>query len=117
MSMGARKKILVVEIDDFLRSAFETFCSSYAPTLAVSNAKDAIDALDLDFSIVVIGIHHDDSGLAVLEKIRERRANLPVLVVTRDASIDISPRARELKADILPYPITQRILKSFSAKR
>jgi DNA-binding NarL/FixJ family response regulator len=114
MATGTRKNILVVEGDNFLRAALEMFCSGYAPTLAVSNARDAIDALNMDLVAVILGAHHaDGSGLTLLEKIRERRDELPVLVLTRDVSADLSERAQQLGANILLKSDGSTRLESF----
>ena len=114
MATGRRGNILVVEGDSFLRAALEIFCSGYAPTLALSSASDATDSFNLDLLAVIIGVHHSDgAGWALLEKIRERQPELPVLMVTRNVSADLSERARELGASILLKSDSSTRLKNF----
>jgi CheY-like chemotaxis protein len=109
-----RGAILVVEDDDFMRRAIERYCASYAPTVAVSTVRDAINALDRNLIAAVLDVElPDGSGLTVLEKLREQNPILPVLVLTGNVTAEVASRAYELGAEFLSKSDDSTRLKDF----
>ncbi|MBN1656034.1 MAG: response regulator [Deltaproteobacteria bacterium] len=108
------KQILIVEDDEFMLRALERFCSAYGQTVAVSTVRDALKALDRELAAVVLDVKlPDGSGLTVLEKIREKQADLPVLVLTGLDPTDIEEQALSLKAEFLSKSDDSSKLKDF----
>jgi len=112
-----RRAILVVEDDDVMRRALERYCASYAPTVAVSTVRDAINSLDRDLMAAVVDVHlTDGSGLTVLEKLREQNPILPVLVLTGNVTADVASRAYEFGAEFLSKSDDSTRLKDFLSR-
>lgn len=108
------QRILIVEDDEFMLRALERFCSSYGQTIAVSTVKDATKAVDRRLSAVILDVKlPDGSGLTVLEKLRQQKSNVPVLVLTGLDPSDIEERAHDLQAEFLSKSDDSSKLKDF----
>ena len=99
--MRSARSILIVEDEHALGNALCQVVRrvGHLPELAASGAA-ALDAFDGGaFAAVVLDIGLPDrSGLEILEELRARNPDLPVLVITAHATLDHAIRARQLGA-------------------
>ena len=104
--------ILIIEDEHALGTAlsFAVRRGGHIPTL-VASGQAGLQALKQQaFDAVVLDIGLPDvSGLKVLEKVREKSASLPVLVITAHATLDHAISAQKLGAtQYLPKPLDLR---------
>ncbi len=101
------RKILIVEDDDFFRSAIKTFLSKQYQVLEAENGKIAQEilaqeALDLVLSDIQMPICN---GIELLEWSRKFRPNTPFILMTGFSEILETQKAHDLGAkDFIPKP-------------
>jgi DNA-binding response OmpR family regulator len=108
------RKILIVEDDEFMLRALERFCANYGQATVAATLRDAKKAIEEDVAAVILDIGlPDGSGLTLLETLREKGRDTPVLVLTGLDPVDIAERVRELKAELLLKSDDSSKLKDF----
>lgn len=116
MSVNATPTVLIVDddpdISKMLRRFFET--SGYAVITAETGAKAVQAATGQAVSVVLLDLGlPDDSGLAVLNKIKQAKPGLPIIMVTGDNDEEVAQKAVELGAwDYVTKPIDLEFLRN-----
>ncbi len=123
MAKGKRSAILVIEGDEFIRRAIETYCAGFAPTVSVATFTAALDALegfdgiDRDLLAVVMGMQPGDgSGSIALDEIRRRHPEIPVLIRVVRITCNIARLAARHRAELLGQFDTLSRLDQFIAR-
>lgn len=83
-----------------------------AATTAEAERMDGMDSLSaafIDFNMP------DEDGLALAARLRARRTDLPIAIVSANAQIDVLQRARELGAVFLEKPVSRDAIDGFAA--
>jgi DNA-binding response OmpR family regulator len=110
----ADRKILIVEDDEFMLRALERYCANYGQSVVSTTLKDAEKAIEQDLAAIILDIGlPDGSGLTLLETLREKGRDTPVLVLTGLDPVDIAERVRELRAELLLKSDDSSKLKEF----
>ncbi len=114
MKMASNKTgILLVEDDHSLARVYQEYMRNDPYTLTlVDNGGDALEALpQAEIGCVILDLHLPDmSGFEILEKSRELRPGLPVVVITARGSIDTAVKAMQAGA-------ADFVIKPFKADR
>ena len=103
-------RILVIDDDENIRGTLEEFISLNG--YAVDSARDGATGIDLlgrdHYDLVLCDLRMPGvDGMAVIEWIRETRPELPVIVMTGNATVESSIRALRLRTDdFLVKPFT-----------
>lgn len=106
--MGARKTVLVVAPLELARelsatvaeAGYEVACEVTAPEAIASLVDRRVDA------VLVLRDLTGESGLAVLEHLRETESDTPVVLLTTTPSAEAAARALEAGADdVCPWPL------------
>ncbi|MBI4612437.1 MAG: response regulator [Planctomycetes bacterium] len=93
----AKPKILLVDDDPGIRRMLGDYLSDSYTVLAASNAAEAARLWTLDLALMIVDISMPGaSGLDLVEALRKRSSNVPVLIVTAYASPEHVRRARAL---------------------
>ncbi|RMH80525.1 MAG: sigma-54-dependent Fis family transcriptional regulator [Calditrichaeota bacterium] len=105
----AEKTILVVDDDPAIRYAFQqTFPAPTYHTVTVEGGKEALQTIEKSLPALIfldIAMPGMD-GLAVLETIKERHPDLPVVIITGYGTMQTAIRAMQLGAyDYLTKPL------------
>jgi PAS domain S-box-containing protein len=109
-----KEKILIIDDEETIRFAFDTHLSKEGH--GVTTAADynaAISAMDSDNFDVIFAdiILPDRSGIDILEEVKKRGLNCPVIMITGEPNIDTSAKALRLGAfDYLTKPIRKENL-------
>ena len=97
-----KKKVCIVDDDPKIVYAFRMILENKGyEVVSCSNGKEIIDLLNdsIDFQVIFLDIAMPDiSGLIVLEEIRHRNLNIPVVVITGFGTMDTAIKAIQLGA-------------------
>lgn len=87
---ASRRKVLFVEDESALRSMYERFFASRYDMAFASNGTEALSQLaDFAPNVLVLDLRLPDTdGVALLQRIRTTRPDLPVVVTTAYASME-----------------------------
>jgi two-component system, OmpR family, alkaline phosphatase synthesis response regulator PhoP len=123
MDLQNKKKLLLVEDDVFLVNMYKSKLEDEGYDLLVANngeeglflaQKEEIDLLILDLMLPKM------SGVVLLEKLRETKPDLPVLILTNltdeeEAKKTLSLGVKEfvVKSDITPNQLVEKISEYF----
>ena len=89
--MGCEMRILVVEDERMLAGFLEEAlrAEGYVPTVAHDGDEGASEAVSGDYALVLLDLMLPGrSGLEVLDAIRARKPELPVIVVTAQGAVE-----------------------------
>jgi PAS domain S-box-containing protein len=107
-------KVLVIDDEETIRFAFESFLSDEGHTVAVAESCEkaltilAGSAFDLIFADIILG---GRTGIEVLRFAREWCPGCPVVMITGQPSLETASEAVRLGAfDYIPKPVRQRTL-------
>jgi PAS domain S-box-containing protein len=107
-------KILVVDDEETIRFAFESFLTDAGHAVALAASVDeaqrviAESAFDLVFADIILD---DRTGIEVLRAVREGRSSCPVVMITGHPTLETASEAVRLGAfDYVPKPVRQRTL-------
>src|SRR5436190_8859346 len=107
--MATRLEVLVVDDEPAIREVLSLRISDWGHAVrAVGDATDAIREIDTRSPHLVLCdvLLPGSSGLAVLHRIRERDARIPVVMITAHATIDTAVEAMKSGAtDFLTKPL------------
>lgn len=107
-------RILVVDDEDSIRWTFENFLSEEGyKVFTARNYNEAISMLsDEEFDLVFADIILEDmTGVDILRKVREKKLNCPVIMITGEPNIETASDALRLGAfDYIPKPVRQDTL-------
>ena len=108
-------RLLVVEdeqrIVDVLKDGLETAGFSVDDVSTASNAKSALRDISYDAAVLDLGLP-DGDGLEVLKSLRDRGAQLPVLILTARDAVEDRVRGLDAGADdylIKPFAIKELV--------
>ncbi|OGC94745.1 MAG: hypothetical protein A2W25_15855 [candidate division Zixibacteria bacterium RBG_16_53_22] len=96
-----KKSVLVVDDDPQIITALGECLGNfdYSMQVATNGAEALIKAADPDLSLVMLDVNLPDySGLELLNKIKEKNANLPVIIMTGFVSTEAAIEAMKLGA-------------------
>jgi DNA-binding NarL/FixJ family response regulator len=114
--VSAREKILIVEDEPVLSASLVRATETYFAPLTASSKAAAIGALDrgeqLVAAIVDVGLP-DGDGLDVVQKLRDRHANLPILVLTGSNDPATINRAQMMRAEYVVKPFFRDNVEGF----
>ncbi len=106
--------VLVVEDDYSLREALcDTLSLAGIPVKAVADGNEALKAIETsEFSMVVSDVHMPDlDGHGLMQLLKERHPNLPVVLMTAYGNVEKAVQAmREGAADYLVKPFEAEVL-------
>lgn len=103
--MTDESTILVVDDDPQVLKLFESYLSKSYSVITAANGEQALDAIDDTIDVVILDRRMPElSGDEVLEAIRERNYDCPVIMVT----------AVDPGADIITMPFNDYLLKPVS---
>lgn len=115
-----KAKILVIDDEEDLRSTFESFLLREGYEVAsAENYEKAVNIIshtkfDLVFSDILLG---DKTGVDILQEIRKRDLNTPVILVTGHPSLDTASEALRLGAfDYISKPVPKKTLLHIADK-
>jgi len=93
--MEEKKKILVVEDNDFVRMQIVRFVSEEGfEVVETTDGEDALAKVDDSFSVAIVDIRMEPiDGFEFLRAIRGRDIATPVILVTGDSSPDLLSEA------------------------
>jgi PAS domain S-box-containing protein len=107
-------KILVIDDEETIRYAFESFLTDEGHMVATSQScEQALTVLaeqdfDLVFTDIILG---GKTGLEILRSVRERRPDCPVVMITGQPNLDTASEAVRLGAfDYIAKPVRQKTL-------
>ncbi len=108
------QRVLVIDdeklILDMIKSKLE---KSNFDVTATNSSKDAIKLLDLmDFEVILLDLMMPNiTGLELLQMIKEKKSDIPVIMITAHGSIDTAVKAMKLGAyDYLTKPFSMEEL-------
>lgn len=100
-----QQRILIVDDDPQVRQLYTTYLADSYTVVTAPNGEDALDAVDTATDLVVLDRRMPGlSGDEVLEKIRARGLDCPVIMVT----------AVDPGADIIRLPFNEYLMKPIS---
>src|SRR5271165_2815369 len=99
----AKPKILIVDDDDEYREALEQALSEEFAVVSAGTIARARDLLDSEVSLALVDVRlrggqNDRDGLDLLESIRQMLPEMPVVMMTAYADIDLAVDALRLGA-------------------
>jgi len=106
--MKQNAKILLADDDALVREAVVRILEMFGhEVLAVADGREALDAADDSFDIIILDINMPDmDGFEVMERLNRRKLGVPVLFLTGAGSMEYAVRAINLGAyDFISKPI------------
>lgn len=118
--MKDKARILVVDDEEGIRFTFEIFLSDEGHDVTtVSNYDEAMDIIskekfDLVFADIILG---GKTGLDLVQELRKRHTDCPVVIITGDPTIKSFSAALKLKAfEYLAKPVGKEKLLLITRK-
>ncbi len=111
-------KVLIVDDSRLARMVMASTLRRIRPEWSLIEAISADQAIEVistdsvDIALVDFNMPGTD-GLELVAKIRDRRPEMPVAVVSANLQEEIITRARELNAGFVPKPLTDDALEAF----
>ncbi len=111
-------KVLIVDDSRLARMVMASTLRRIRPEWSLVEAISADQAIEVistdsvDIALVDFNMPGTD-GLELVAKIRDRRPEMPVAVVSANLQEEIITRARELNAGFVPKPLTDDALEAF----
>jgi PAS domain S-box-containing protein len=107
-------RILVIDDEETIRFAFESFLSDAGHAVVVAESCDQAFGVfeeacfDLVLTDIILG---DGTGIEILRSVRERQPNCPVVMITGQPSLETAAQAVRLGAfDYIEKPVRQQAL-------
>ena len=112
-----RSKILIADDDTLVRGAIQKILTLFNyEVVAVESGKQVLECVSDVFDVIVLDINMPDmDGFETLERLNQRRVDIPVLFLTGAGCMDYAVKAINLGAyDFLTKPIVD--IELFNAK-
>ncbi len=110
MSESPRRRVLIVDDEkNILSSLAGVLCDEGFDTRTAASGEEALETVRAEaFDLAILDVRLPDTdGVSLLEKLRAMRPDLPVVMMSGNASIDIAVRAVRLGAfDFLEKPLS-----------
>jgi DNA-binding NarL/FixJ family response regulator len=113
---AGRPKLLICEDDPALGRSLQRGTRAYFDVVMTNTVEDALGLIDkrFDLAAAVVDIHlPDGTGFEVVEALREKDPNLPVLILTGSNDPTIINRAHKLRVEFVCKPVFSENLSQF----
>lgn len=108
-----KKKILIADDSSLIRNYIEKICSPKNKVLMANDGQETIDILEAeDVSLLLLDLMmpHVD-GFAVLEYLKEKNSDIPVIIISGDTTKDTIDRAFTYNViDMIEKPFPEKAL-------
>ena len=115
-----RVRVLVVDNDNAVMRGMQSLLDGWhCEVLAAGNVRDAeilADGTAPDLLLLDYHLDGGDTGLALLERLRERLGDVPAIVISADHGEDLRQAVAEAGALLLHKPLKPLALKSLMAR-
>ena len=103
----AGRRVIVLDDDAMVRGAYaNALAGTGASARTAATIADALAlADDADVALVDWRLAEDADGFVAIERLRERRPGLPVVMVTADTGLTIAEAARQQQVALLRKPV------------
>ncbi|QDX25147.1 response regulator [Sphingomonas suaedae] len=116
----AHRSLSVLVVDDDPRIVAATIALLEAlghRGIGVGTTRDALAAVDgIDAALVDYRLGAEQSGLALIAKLRARRPELATLLVTAERGAEVRVRARALGVDVVAKPANPAAIEAFLSR-